>query len=456
MSQPAHTIPSLANSAAIAPACTTIRGCRSCGLSGLVEVLALGELPLANALLDSAQPDAARPEKRFPLTLAFCPGCSLVQILETVDPEVLFGHYLYFSSFSESMLAHARRAVDGFVESRGLGPGSLVVELASNDGYLLKNFVARGIDVLGIEPARNIAEAARRSGIPTRSEFFGLAVAQRLRAEGVLADMVLGNNVLAHVADLNGFVAGAAHILKPTGAVAFEVPYLGEMIEHLEFDTIYHEHLCYFSLTALRGLFARHALAIVDAEPLPVHGGSVRVTAEHVAHARPLSARAQAMLDEERRRGMTDEAYYRQFAPRVRALCDALRAELDARLARGQKLAAYGASAKGSTLMNFAGIDARHLAFVADLSTVKQGRFTPGNRLPIVAPSALTDPSTRPDSVLLLSWNWADEIARQQRAYLQSGGTFIVPVPSVRVITGDDDARQPETPRANDQQRSHA
>jgi hypothetical protein len=400
--------------------CQRIEGCRSCGHTGLRTVLELGELPLANALLDG--PGAIGAERRFPLTLAFCPSCSLVQILETVD-----------------------RAAETFIARRGLGAGSMVVELASNDGYLLKNFVARGIGVLGIEPARNIAEAANKAGVPTRAVFFGAQTARDLRAEGLRADVVLGNNVLAHVADLNGFVGGAASILKRRaegasrcGCVAFEVPYLGEMVAHLEFDTIYHEHLCYYSLTALQGLFARHGLAVVDVERLPVHGGSIRVWGEPADEAQAPSEAVGRLLAHERAGGMTGAAHYDSFARDVKKLCDDLRREVEQRVARGQRVAAYGASAKGSTLMNFAGIGAQHLRFVADLSTAKQGRLTPGNHLPIVAPGALTDPATRPDAAVLLSWNWAAEIARQQRAYLEGGGVFIVPVPALRLITKDD------------------
>lgn len=419
-----------------ASACTTITGCRSCGSPGLVTVLDLGKLPLANNLPSTRE----GADDRFGLTLAFCPACSLVQILQTVDPQVLFGHYLYFSSFSDAMLAHAKAAAAGFIASRNLTASSLVVEVASNDGYLLKNFQAAGVGVLGIEPASNIAAAANAAGVPTRAEFFGIDCARRLVAEGTRADLVLGNNVLAHVADLNGFVGGAAHLLKPApgSAVAFECPYLGDMIQHVEFDTIYHEHLCYYSVTALHHLFQRHGLTLVDVQRLPIHGGSVRVTGELAAFARTPSPAVAEILAAERNAGMLDAAHYARFAQRVRSLCTALVAELDRRLALGQRLAGYGASAKGSTLMNFAGIGQQHLSYIADRSTVKQGHFTPGNRLPIVAPSALTDPATRPDAVLLLTWNWADEIARQQRAYLQSGGVFLVPVPQLRTITAAD------------------
>jgi SAM-dependent methyltransferase len=417
-----------------ATACTTVRSCRSCGREDLHRVLDLGRVPLANALLERPEVD----EQRYPLTLAFCPGCSLVQILETVDPEVLFGHYLYFSSFSKAMLAHAKAEAEMLIKRRGLNHRSLVVEVASNDGYLLRNFVDRGIGVLGVEPARNIAQVAINNGVPTRCAFFGQRYAEDLRREGLAADCVLGNNVLAHVADLNGFVRGAAALLKPDGVCVFEFPYLGDMIEHLEFDTIYHEHLCYFSLHAIDALFARHGLRLVDVERLSVHGGSLRVFGEPTPAGTPRSERVSALLEHERASGMTGPGYYARFAERVRGVVRDLVTELEGRRARGQRLAAYGASAKGSTLMNYAGIDARHLEYVCDLSTAKQGRYTPGNHLPIVSPDRLNEPTARPDAVLLLSWNWAREIAEQQSAYLNTGGEFIVPIPSVRSLRSGD------------------
>jgi hypothetical protein len=429
---PANTA---ANTAAnIADRYTVEQRCRSCGHGSLDLVLDLGRVPLANNLLRT--PD--EPHPRFPLSLAFCPSCSLVQIRETVEPEVLFGHYLYFSSFSQAMLAHAKGEAEMLIRRRGLTRDSLVVEVASNDGYLLKNFVSAGIGVLGIEPARNIAEVASRNGIPTRCEFFGREVGERLAREGVRADCVLGNNVLAHVADLNGFVAGAAAMLKPAGVAVFEFPYLGDMIEHAEFDTIYHEHLCYFSLTAINALFARHGLVVSDVERIAVHGGSLRVFAEPAGASPVPSAAVASLLAHERDAGMTTGAFYARFAQRVRDLCDTLVRDLRRRKAAGQKLAAYGASAKGSTLMNFAGIDATLLDFICDLSTAKQGHFAPGNALAIISPDVLRDPARRPDGLVLLSWNWAREIARQQRAYLESGGEFIVPIPNLHTIGAGD------------------
>jgi len=407
---------------------TTISGCRACGDPGLVRLLELGELPLANALLSAA--DLVREEPRYPLTLAFCPRCTLVQIEETVDPEVLFGTYLYFSSFSETMLQHAREEALHLAARRRLGPGSLVVEIASNDGYLLKNFVAMGVPVLGIEPAGNIAAAAEASGVRTENSFFGLELARRLRAEGVRADVVIANNVLAHVADLDGTASGIATILAGDGLAAIEFPYVGDMIDAVEFDTIYHEHLCYFSLHAVSAVFARHGLSVTDVERHPIHGGSLRIYLERAGN--DVSAAVRRLLDEESARGMNAARFYEDFAARVKSLGRDLVGELRKRKAAGQTLAAYGASAKGSTLMNAFGIGVELLDFVADRSTVKQGRYTPGNHVPIVGPEALME--KRPDAVLLLTWNFADEIFRQQAAYLNAGGTFVVPIPSVRTV----------------------
>jgi SAM-dependent methyltransferase len=406
-----------------------IEACRACGTSGLATVLELGEVPLANALLSEA--DLTRSEPRFPLTVAFCPACSLLQILETVEPEVLFRRYLYFSSFSEATLSHAREEAETLAAREALGPESLVVEIASNDGYLLRNFVARGIPVLGIEPALNIAEVAASAGVPTLAEFFGSTLARRLVAEGRSADVVIANNVLAHVDDLHGVAEGIARILKPRGLAAIEFPWVGDMIEALEFDTIYHEHLCYFSLHAFAAVFARHGLRVEDVERQAIHGGSLRVYLRPAAVALPAPSVA-ALLAEERRRGMTYLPFYADFARRVRALGESLGSELRRRKVRGERIAAYGASAKGSTLMSTFRIGGDLLDFVADRSTVKQGLYTPGNRLPIVGPEELV--RRRPDAVLLLTWNFAEEIFRQQRPYLEAGGVFIVPVPEVRVV----------------------
>ena len=401
--------------------------CRSCGHGNLDLVLSLGRTPLANALLTREQLD--QPEETYPLDLVFCSACALVQITETVPPERLFSHYLYFTSFSDTMVQYAKELAARVVESRGLGPDSLVVELASNDGYLLQFYRDAGVPVLGIEPATNIAEEARKRGIPTLDRFFGTELAGELVAKGTRADVMHANNVLAHVADLNGFVAGIARVLKPDGVAIIEVPYVRTMLEALEFDTIYHEHLCYFSLTALQALFQRHGLRAVDVEQLPIHGGSLRLFVQ--SRGEP-SAAVQTILDEERAGGMDRLEFYSRFSERVESLREELRTMLDDLKRSDKKLAAYGASAKGSTLLNYMGIGRETLDFVVDRSTVKQGLYTPGTHLPILAPEAVLD--RRPDYLLLLVWNLTSEVLRQQEKYRAQGGKFIIPVPEPKVV----------------------
>jgi SAM-dependent methyltransferase len=393
-------------------------------------VLDLGKTPLANALLDDA--GLKSEEASFPLSLVFCPGCSLVQITETVPPEVLFRNYVYFSSFSETMLSHASTIVQRLVQERRLGSESLVIEAASNDGYLLKNYVARGVPVLGIEPAQNIARQASEKGIRTIPEFFEASLAERLSGEGFRADVFHANNVLAHVADLNGFVQGIATVLKPEGVAVIEAPYVGDMIEHLEFDTIYHEHLCYFSLTALEHLFQAHGLSIVDVERIAIHGGSLRIFAVPTSTAGKPSTRLQSLRAHEQKVGIGSEAFYEDFAARVWALRDVLRRTVKDLRSQGMRIAAYGASAKGSTLLNVFGLGRESLEFVVDRSPHKQGHYTPGTHLPIEPPEKLLE--LMPDYVLLLTWNFKDEILEQQSEYRRRGGRFIVPVPEVAII----------------------
>lgn len=404
--------------------------CRSCGSASLRLILSLGRTPLANALLTAEQLD--RPEPVYPLDVVFCADCALVQIAETVPPEALFSDYLYFSSFSDTMLAHAEALVGELAGARGLNAESLVVEIASNDGYLLQFYQRRGVPVLGIEPAANIAQVAERErGIPTLCEFFGAELGERLRAEGRAADVIHAHNVLAHVADLNGVVRGIAALLKPGGVAVIEAPYVKDLIDSREFDTIYHEHLCYFSLTALDRLFTRHGLVIADVRRVPIHGGSLQV---HVMRAEMAArgAAAQALLDEEAAWGVDDFVFYAGFARAVEALRADLRALLGGLKAQGCTIAAYGASAKGSTLLNYFGIGAETLGFVADRSTYKQGRYTPGTHLPICAPTKLLE--AQPDYTLLLTWNFAAEILDQQAEYRRRGGQFIIPIPQVRVV----------------------
>jgi SAM-dependent methyltransferase len=408
---------------------TVAFACRSCGQRASSLVLDLGLQPLANNLLRPE--DLPKPEPRFPLRLAVCPACWLLQIVDLVPPVDLFSEYLYFSSFSDALLRHARQAAEEYVRDFGLDKRSWVVEIASNDGYLLKNFVAQQIPCLGIEPAANIAEVARQKGIETLVEFFNLALARKLREKGRQADLILGNNVFAHVPTTNDFVAGLQALLKPKGRIVLEFPYAVEMIEKGEFDTIYHEHVFYFTATALRPLFQRHGLSLFRVERLPIHGGSLRLFACH----RDDYAVEQSVTDllaEEVRQGVPTLRYYENFSESARQTKRALANLLAQLKAQNKQVAAYGASAKGSTLLNFAGLGRESLAFVADRSTYKQGRLTPGTHIPIVDAGELV--KQRPDYTLLLTWNFAEEILAQQKAYRDLGGKFIVPIPEVRIV----------------------
>jgi SAM-dependent methyltransferase len=404
--------------------------CRSCGAGALIPVLSLGRTPLANGLLSS---DAlSSPEPRYPLELAICSECSLVQILETLPPEALFGDYLYFSSFSDAMTASAKELVARQIAERSLGSSDLALEIASNDGYLLQHYQAGGVRVLGVEPAKNVARVAiAQRGIPTLVEFFGLQSARELKQLGVAAAIVHANNVLAHVPDVNGFVSGIGEILRDDGVAILEFPYVKEMVDKCEFDTIYHEHLSYFSLTSVDRLFRRCGLDVWDVESLTIHGGSLRIFAAK-AGARPIGSRVVAMLEAEAAAGVALPEYYRDFSRRVSSLRDALRRFLSGLKAEGRTIAAYGAAAKGATLLNYFEIGTETLDFVVDRSPHKQGKFMPGVHVPVLPPQALLD--RRPDYVLLLAWNFADEILQQQHEFRERGGRFIVPVPEPRVI----------------------
>ena len=406
--------------------------CRSCGSTRAHTVLDLGLQPLANNLLRPE--DLGAEEPRFPLVMAVCNDCWLLQITETVPPVKLFTEYLYFSSVSDALLNHARNAAQRYRQDYQLDSKSLVVEVASNDGYLLQNFVETSIPCLGVEPARNIAEVARERGIPTWNQFFNTSTALEIVAQKGAADLILGNNVFAHAPDTNDFVAGLATLVKPHGRIVLEFPYACDLVEHLEFDTIYHEHVFYFTLTALVPLFRRHDLEIFHAERIPIHGGSLRIfVGKSGAHS--VTNAVTQLLAEERTKGVDTPNYYENFSRKVLALKAELLKLIGDLRSQGHRLCAYGASAKGSTLLNFYGLGREGvdcLDFVVDRSAAKQGRLTPGTHLPILPVEELM--TRKPRHALLLTWNFSEEILRQQQAWRDAGGKFILPIPEVKIV----------------------
>jgi SAM-dependent methyltransferase len=407
--------------------------CLGCAAALGAPFLDLGRLPLANAF--PRPEDDGTPEARLPLAVTYCAGCHLVQLTEVAAPSTLFGEYLYFSSYSDHFVAHARAMAEALADRFALDTGRRVLEIASNDGYLLQFFQARGIPVLGVEPARNVAAAAVARGIPTLNRFFGLETVDEVVRVFGRADVIVGNNVLAHVPAIGPFVAAVRACLAPAGAAVFEFPYLGDLLEATAFDTIYHEHVFYLSLVAVAGLAAGAGLEVFDVERQAIHGGSLRVFLQH-AGARPVTAAVARLRAHEDATGLTGAQRFAGFRRDVTRL----RGELVALVRRlrdeGRRLAAYGAPAKGTILLNACGIGSDLLEFTVDRNPHKQGRLVPGVRIPIRPVEDLL--REMPDVALLLPWNLAGEILEQQAEYLRKGGAFLLPVPTPRVIGADD------------------
>ena len=404
--------------------------CRLCGTALKRTFVDLGMSPLCESYVTPEGRNTMEPF--FPLRTLVCEECFLVQLPEYVSPEAIFREYAYFSSYSTSWVAHAKAYCEMIARRLELGPESLVVELASNDGYLLQHFLPLGVPVLGIEPAENVAKVASAKGIRTRSEFFGTACAEGLVEEGFRADLIVANNVLAHVPDLNDFVGGIVTLLKPEGVATLEFPHLERLMEGNQFDTIYHEHFSYYSLVTIDRLAKRHGLKLVDVEEIPTHGGSLRIYFAHAASARPVSERVGALLAHERALGFEDLATYDTFEERVKRTKRELLTFLIEAKNQGKRICGYGAPGKGNTLLNYCGIGPDFLDFTVDRNPYKHGRFTPGMHIPI-HPVEMID-IARPDYILILPWNLTPEITQQMRHVAEWGARFVVPIPEVRII----------------------
>lgn len=404
--------------------------CRLCAAPLTKTFVNLGMSPLCESFLPAAEIDKMEPY--FPLHALVCGQCFLVQLKAYVPPDDIFGEYAYFSSYSTSWVEHARRYCEMVVERFGLGSGSQVFEIASNDGYLLQHFPPLGVSVLGIEPAANVAEAARRKNVPTLVEFFGTALARRLVSEGKRADLIIGNNVLAQVPDLNDFTAGMATLLGAEGVITLEFPHLERLMAENQFDTIYHEHFSYFSLLTIDHLARRHGLRIFDVEQLVTHGGSLRVYLCHEASRRETSSRVNALLAHERQIGLEDVETYARFAENVYRTKRQLLSFLIECKENGAKICGYGAPGKGNTLLNYCGIGTDFLQFTVDRNPYKHGRYTPGMHIPIHSVSAIDE--FRPDFLLILPWNLKKEIVEQMRHVGEWGCKMVVPIPNVEII----------------------
>jgi hypothetical protein len=404
--------------------------CRFCDAELSHTFVDLGLSPLCNSLVSPE--DLQHKEFFYPLHVFVCHKCYLVQLPVHVDPVEIFQEYAYFSSYSSSWVQHARAYTDAVVPALGLDGRSLVVEIASNDGYLLQHFVSRHIPVLGVEPAANIAEEAERRGIPTIVDFFGTPLARTLASGGKQADLIVGNNVLAQVPTINDFLEGVAILLKEHGVITLEFPHLMRLVDGVQFDTIYHEHYSYFSFTTIVEIFRSHGLTVFDVDEIPTHGGSLRVYARHSADGtRPITRRVEELQELEHTRGLRSLAYYESFGERVKETKRGLLRFLIELKQQGKSVAGYGAPGKGNTLLNYCGIRTDFLDYTVDRSPHKQGKYLPGTRIPILPPEAIAE--TRPDYVLILPWNIREEIMDQMSCIRNWGGRFIVPIPQVEV-----------------------
>ncbi len=404
--------------------------CRLCGSDLTQTFVDLGMSPLCESFLEPRQLDEMEPY--FPLHAFVCGSCFLVQLKQYVSSETIFSEYAYFSSYSTSWVAHAAAYAGMITERLRLGAKSQVVELASNDGYLLQHFVPLGVPVLGIEPAINVAEVAVGKGIPTLTGFFTLALAKTLVEQGMRADLIVGNNVLAQVPDLNDFVAGMQHLLAPEGVITLEFPHLVRLMAENQFDTIYHEHFSYFSLITIEQLAQRHELTLVDVEQLPTHGGSLRVYLAHRQSSQRPTPRVASLLAEEERLGLRDIHSYERFAEQVKETKRRLLAVLIDIKNAGKTICGYGAPGKGNTLLNYCGIGPDFLDFTVDRNPYKHGRFTPGMHIPILDVDAID--RAKPDYILVLPWNLRQEIMSQMDHVGEWGGRFIIPIPEVTVF----------------------
>ncbi len=405
--------------------------CRFCGKDLKHVFVDLGISPLANSYLKAEELEVMEPH--YPLKVYVCEACFLVQLPEWESPEKIFSDYAYFSSYSETWLKHAKEYAELMIARFGFDSKSLVIEIASNDGYLLQYFKEKGIPILGIEPAKNVAKAAQDAEIPTLIDFFGTQMAKELTRDGKCADLLIGNNVLAHVPTLNDFVEGMKIILKPHGTITMEFPHLMRLMEENQFDTIYHEHFSYFSLITVEKVFAEQGLCIFDVEELPTHGGSLRIYARHESDpSKPVTQRVSELKKREKAKGFTQLGFYQAFGKKVQETKRNLLAFLIKAKMEGKLIAGYGAPAKGNTLLNYCGIGTDFIDYTVDRSPHKQGYFLPGTHIPIYHPDKIKE--TKPDYLFILPWNLKDEIMSQMAHIREWGGQFVIPIPEVKVL----------------------